>query len=110
MQPILRYRNIRNQVLVDFVYYAQVINADGLNEDMKELFRQRNLANRKASAELQAAVLDLPGWYSSCLKRQGLNPKQAAKHLIGFSNTTEYEPSHKLEDVIRKHLGLPPSE
>jgi hypothetical protein len=35
MQPILRYRDLRNQVLMDFIYYAQVINADGLNEEIE---------------------------------------------------------------------------
>ena len=34
MQPILRYRNLRNKVLSDFIYYAQVVNASGLNEEM----------------------------------------------------------------------------
>jgi hypothetical protein len=110
MQPILRYRNIRNQILIDFVYFAQVINADGLNEEMQDLFRKRNLANRKSSAELRAAILDLPGWYKFYLKLWGLNPSKAAKHLIGFSNTTEYDQSHKLEAAIRKALGLPPED
>lgn len=60
MQPILRFRNIRNRVLRDFIYYAQVINADGLNDDMKKLYRERVLSNRKTSADLTAAILDLP--------------------------------------------------
>ena len=110
MQPILRFLKIRNQILVDFVYFAQVIKADGLNEEMQELHRQRILANRKASAELRAAVLDLPFWYRFYLKFRGYNPEKAAKHLIGFSNTYDYEESHKLEDAIRSALRLPPTE
>lgn len=107
MQPILRYRNLRNKVLSDFIYFAQVVNATGLNEEMQELYRQRVLANRKSSAELQAAILDMPFWYNFYLKRKGLEPTGAAKHLIGYSNTTNTETAHKVETKIRKQLGLP---
>ena len=108
VQPILRYRNLRNQVLMDFIYYAQVINADGLNEEMQTLHRERGLANRKTSAALSAAILDLPGWYLWYLKRKGLAPGDAAKHLIGYSNTTDYEQAHKVQGAIRRKLDLPP--
>jgi hypothetical protein len=107
VQPILRYKNVRNQVLIDFVYFAQVVNADGLNDEMKDLYRQRVLANRRSSAALRAAILDLPGWYTFYLAMRGRKPNDAARHLIGFSNTTEYENSHKLQDVILRALGLP---
>jgi hypothetical protein len=45
---------------MDFIYYAQVVNADGLNDEMKTLYRERVLANRKSSAQLTVAILDLP--------------------------------------------------
>ncbi len=108
MQPISRFRDLRNQVLKDFIYYAQVINADGLNDEMKELYLQRILANRKTSAELAAAILDLPSWYSSHLKSKGQAPAEASKHLIGYSNTTDCDQAHKVESLIRRELGLPP--
>ena len=82
VQPILRYRDLRSQVLMDFIYYAQVIKADGLNEEMQALHRERGLANRKTSAALSAAILDLPGWYLWYLNWKGLAPGDAAKHLI----------------------------
>lgn len=107
MQPVLRYRSLRNQVLSDFIYYAQVVNAEGLNEYMQNLYRERVKSNRLLSAQLSAAILDLPFWYSNYLKFRGRSPEDAAKRLIGFSNTTEYEASHKLEEAIRKKLGLP---
>lgn len=93
---------------MDFIYYAQVVNADGLNDKMKELYRERKLANRKTSAKLSAAVMDLPWWYLSYLKYRGLAPEEAAKHLIGYSNTTDYEQADKVQDAIRTKLGLPP--
>lgn len=108
VQPILRYRDLRNQVLKDFIYYAQVINADGLSEDMQALQRERSLANRKTSAALSAAILDLPGWYLWYLNRKGLAPGDAANQLIGYSNTIDYDQAHKVQGAIRKKLGLPP--
>lgn len=107
MQPILRFRNIRNKVLMDFIYYAQVRNADGLNDEMKALYRERVLENRKSSAELSAAILDLPFWYLGYLRCIKQNPSRAASHLIGFSNTTDNDKSHSLEISIRRKLGLP---
>ncbi len=107
MQPILRFRNLRNQILMDFIYYAQVINAEGLNEEMQSLHRERILANRRASSQLTAAIQDLPKWYLIYLTRKGYCPEEAAHHLIGYSNTTEYEQSHKVEAAIRRQLGLP---
>ena len=95
------------KILRDFIYYAQVINADGLNDEMQQLHRERILANRKTSAELTAAILDLPSWYLSCLKSKGQSPAEAAKHLIGYSNTTDCVQAHKVESLIRRQLGLP---
>ena len=108
MQPILRYRDIRNQILKNFNYYAQVIKKDHINENFGDLYSERVLANRKTSAELTAAICDLPSWYLLYLKKcKGQSPTEAAKHLIGFSNTTEYEQANKVENFIRKKLGLP---
>jgi hypothetical protein len=107
MQPILRYRSIRNRIHSDFIYYAQVINANGLNGEMQNLYRERILANRKASAELSAAALELPFWYKAWLWLRKRNPAQASVHLIGYSNTPEYEQSHSLQARIRQLLGLP---
>ncbi|RUO29543.1 hypothetical protein [Aliidiomarina soli] len=108
MQPILRYRSIRNRVHSDFIYYAQVVNADGLNEDMQKMYRERILANRKASTELSAAYLELPSWYTWWLEHHKFDPAKAAQHLIGYSNTREYDQAHKVQAAIRRLLGLPP--
>ena len=107
MQPILRYKNIKYKILTNFIYYAQVINTDGLNSDMKNLYRERILTNRQTSSELTAAIEQLPCWYMKYLRIKGHYPKNAAKNLIGFSNTKEYDQSERLEALIRKQLGLP---
>ena len=107
VQPILRYRDVLNKVHRDFIYYGQVINSEGLNEQMHDLYRERVLANRDSSARLSAAYLELPQWRKNWLENSGLRPKEAAKHLIGFSNTTDYDKSHEIEQAIRRKLGLP---
>lgn len=108
MQPLLRYRSIRSQIHSDFIYYAQVINEDGLNDEMQRLYRERILANRKVSAELAAVSLELPFWYMRWLKCRKVDPARAAQHLIGYSNTSEYEQSHNTQALIRRLLRLPP--
>lgn len=107
VQPVLRFREVRNQILRDFIYYAQVVNAEGLSEDMQKLFNERILANRKASAQLSSAVLDLPRLYRCFFKRRCHNSKLAATSLIGFSNTYDYDQASKVEGEIRTLLGLP---
>ena len=108
MQPILRFRSIRNRVHSDFIYYGQVVNAQGLNDDMQHLYRERILANRKSAAELSSAHLELPCWYLLWLQRRKIDPTQAARHLIGYSNTTDYEDAYKEQNAVRQLLGLPP--
>ena len=107
VQPILRFREIRARVHSEFIFYAQVINADNLNDEMKELHRERIRSNRKSSAELSAAYIELPGWYRRYLRWRGRRPEEAVKHLIGYSNTYDYDDAHSLEDKIKKALDLP---
>jgi len=110
MQPIVRYRAIKHKILVDFVYFAQVINPDGMNEDIEKLYRERVLANRASSAELRAIIGELPWWYLKCVKLRGRNPKEAARCLMGYSNNRDYDEADKRDVLIRKLLGLPPKD
>lgn len=105
MKPILQYRDLRMKVFADLIFYAQVVNAEGLNERMKELYEDRVVANRRNSAELSACLTELPGWYRWWLHRRGQAPETAATNLIGFSNTTEYDAADKRVRAIKKALG-----
>ncbi len=105
MKPILQYRELRMKVFADFIFYAQVVNAEGLNERMQKLYEDRILANRRSSAELAACITELPRWYKLFLRIRGLAPERAASHLIGYSNTTEYEQAAKVMRAIKKWLG-----
>ncbi|RFC35077.1 MAG: hypothetical protein DID92_2727744510 [Candidatus Nitrotoga sp. SPKER] len=106
MKPILQYRDLRMKVFADFIFYAQVVNADGLNDRMKELYEERITSNRRHSADLASCLTELPSWYRWWLHRKGQAPEKAASHLIGYSNTTEYETAAKVMSTIKKALGF----
>jgi hypothetical protein len=84
----------------------QVVNAEGLNDRMKALYEQRITSNRRHSADLAACITELPPWYKWWLNRMGQAPERAATHLIGYSNTTEYEQAAKVTSAIKKALGF----
>ena len=106
MKPILQYREIRSKVFSDFIFYAQVINAERLNDRMKKLHEDRTLANRRHSADLAACLTELPRWYKWWLGRKGQSPESAVTNLIGYSNTTEYDAADKKMRAIKKALGF----
>lgn len=110
MKPILQYRDLRIKVFSDVIFYAQVVNADGLNEKMQKLYEDRTLANRRNSADLAACLNDLPGWYKWWLNRMDQSPESAVTNLIGYSNTTDYDAANKRIRVIKKALGFRPEE
>lgn len=110
VQPILRYKDVRSKILRDFIYFAQVVNAENLSDEMKALYRERVLENRRSSAELSATLEVLPGWYLWYLQRKGHQLARAASRLISYSNNTEWIQAHELENSIRRDLGLPVHE
>lgn len=106
MKPILQYRELRSRVFADLIFYAQVVNADGLNQRMQQMLDERVASNRRASAELAACLEELPRWYKAWLRVRKQSPAEASRHLIGFSNTREYENAARSVAAIRKALGF----
>ena len=106
MRPILQYRELRSKVFADLIFYAQVVNAEGLSERMRKLYEDRITSNRRHSAELAACLTELPTWYRWCLRRKGQSPEDAVVQLIGFSNTTEYDAAAKRVERIKSSLGI----
>jgi len=109
MNPLLRYLDIKHQVTSDQVFYANVINADGLNEEMQQRHRARQKKNRKHAGEIRASYYRLPWWYKKYLILIGESPIQASKALIGLSNTKEYDLGNKYTERLRKSLRIPES-
>ena len=108
-QPILRYREIREQVHSDLIYHADATNAEGLNEEMKQRMWSRVSANRRHSSDLRAVFGFLPWWYRKNLAARGHDPEQVAKDLMGLSNTFKHEDAVTRVQRIRSGLGLPSS-
>jgi hypothetical protein len=107
MNPLLRYLEIKHQVTSDLVYYANVIDATGLNNEMQErrLERQRN--NRRHAAEIRAAYYRLPSWYCAHLKRVGEDPIAASQDLIGLSNSSAALPGDPFIPHLARALRIP---
>ena len=106
MKPILQYRDIRIKVFADFIFYAQVVNAEGLDDHMKKLYEDRTMSNRRNSADLAAYLNELPSWYKWWLHCRGQTPERAVSHLIGYSNTTDYGAAEELVVAIKRALGF----
>jgi hypothetical protein len=105
MTPILQYRELRMTVFADAIFYAQVVNAEGLNDRMQKLYEDRIVANRRSAADLAACLVELPDWYKWWLRLRGCAPDRAASNLIGYSNTSDYEQAAKVMRAIKKSLG-----
>ncbi len=106
MKPILHFVELRAKILSDLIYFAQVINADELNDRMQKLFKERVDSNRRNSADLTACFLELPYWYKTWLKFRGCDLVAVSSHLIGFSNTTDYDVAAKQAEKIKKALCI----
>ena len=109
MNPLLRYLNSKHEVTSDLVFYANVINADGLNDRMQELHRERKESNRRHAADIRASYYRLPWWYRWYLGSVEERPVEASKALVGLSNTKEYELANKYVGRLEKCLRIPDS-
>ncbi|MCC6208553.1 MAG: hypothetical protein IT488_10440 [Gammaproteobacteria bacterium] len=107
MNPILRYLDIKHQVTSDLVFYANVIDAADLNEEMQERRLQRQKNNRRHAAEMRAAYYRLPKWYRAYLKRVGEDPIAASTALIGLSNSGQVIHGEDFLPSLSKSLRIP---
>ena len=105
-RPILRLRTIRFQVASDLEFYANAINDDGLNEEMKKRVNDRRVSNRRHSADLAAIYYELPSRYKRYLERRGMRIQKAAQALMTLSNTFDFEPANVQIDNIRRWLQI----
>ncbi len=106
IRPILQYHELRMKIFADFIFYAQVEIEDGLNDRLKALYEERIKSNRRNSGDLAALLNELPSWYKWWLYRQGQDPEEASRLLIGYSNATEYDGAAKRMKAIKKALGF----
>ena len=109
-RPILRYMEIRDQIVSDLVFYADATNAKGLNEKMQAKVWDRCESNRRHSANLRACHLNLPSTYKWYLRIRKEKPDAAAKEMMGFSNTFDHEAAAQRVDNIKEYLRIDSEE
>ena len=106
LQPILRYREIRERVHSDLIYYADAVNSVDLNDAMKNRVLERITANRRHSSDLRAIFHSLPWIYRKYILICGHNPQKAANDLMGLSNTFNHQDVATRVESIRAGLGI----
>jgi hypothetical protein len=106
MRPVLRYRSIKYQIISDLFFYQDVINADGLNDVMKERMNKRIQSNRRNASDLAACCPVFPFWYKGYLKLRGEHVEQAAAELIGLSNTFDHVKAADSVARIKRYLKI----
>jgi hypothetical protein len=87
-------------------FYANAVNADGLNEEMKERMNQRVQADRRNSSDLGACYHILPRWYKWYLKRQDEHVEKAVEELLRLSNTFDHMKAASSVDKIKGYLRI----
>lgn len=101
MKPLLLYMERRSRILSDLIFYANVINTEGMNKELQDRQVARGVAFRRHSADLQASAMELPFWY---WKKK--NIRTACRLLMGLSNTTDYEHAQQRTSKIMLLLGF----
>jgi len=109
-QPILRYRDVKLQVFSDLIFFANVINADGLNEEMTKRSWARVEANRRHAADLKAANQYLPSAYRWYLNWRHERPDEAAAIMMELSNTSERTAAREQMKMLRAELKFAPEK
>lgn len=107
-QPILRYREIRSQIISDLVFYRNAIDSSKLDEIMKKRMEDRISSNLRHSADLVAILVELPRLYKYYITKRGINIQGAISELRILSSTFEYESAAKRIENIQKHLKIEP--
>ena len=108
MSPILRYLQIRHDVTSDLIFFANVISADNVCDELKERHITRREQNRKHAAEMAACYYRLPKWYKRLLERREEKPLIASRNLIGLSNCNTHESADPHIQWLKKSLRIDP--
>jgi hypothetical protein len=107
IRPIKRYYDLKHDLVVDQIFYANAVNPAGMNDYIHEQHAKRVLAFRKHSAAFLACFQYLPWWFKFfILSKRGEEPCNASPELMGLSNTCDYDDAAKRVEKIRKYLRI----
>lgn len=107
-QPILRYIEIKGEIISNLIFYDNVIRAEGLSDEMKQRMNDRMVANRRHSADLAACYYRLPRLYRWYLMKKKERPDLASGEMMSLSNTMDLDSAHKRTDKIQELLRINP--
>ncbi len=107
LRPILQYRSIKHQVILDIAAYL-----NSISDEIEGVFISSSTSEKITTMRRHAAALTecyrgaLPEWYRMLLSSRGESPEDAAKHLFGLSNTRNYEHAKNRVGKIRHTLKI----
>jgi hypothetical protein len=104
--PVRRYREVKDRIAHDLVFYANVIVPNGESPAAAAMFQARQRANRGRAAELEVAAMKLPVWYRKWLHRREEEPFEAARNLRGLADATNRERADRHIASIERYLKL----
>ena len=107
VQPILRYRDIKSRVAADLVYFANALDLQKQNGELRNDTLDRKDKNRRCAAELKAIYPELPFWYRWWLQLKKENPLDGWKDLIGLSNSSTRDEAQAFIKDVKKNLHIP---
>ncbi len=108
VQSILKYREIKAQIIADLIFYDNAISPVGLNEEMKQRVLDRESSNRKRAAQLTASYISFPRFYRMYLHVVGERPDKATFEFIGLSNTHDIKEARGYINQIQNFLRIKP--
>ena len=107
MKPIILYVELRQKVISDLVYFGDVNASNDIRTgNSPERIREWSEANRRHSADLVALIPELPFWYCWYLRLKRYDLENASRHLIGLSNSKNFEYADKHIAQITSSLGI----
>lgn len=107
-QPILKYREIKGQIISDLLFYDNAISSKGVNNDMIKRVLDRSISNRERAADLTTSYNIFPRLYKKCLLFRKEYPDRASFELIGLSNTEDFDEARQYIKQIQIFLRIKP--
>lgn len=107
LRPIIRYRSVKRHIITDMTTFLNTIYNENEDPAAETGIQKRIEAVRRHSVALTDCYdTALPDWYRLLLQSRGESPLDAAKHLLGLSNTRNYEHAKNRIDKIRQTLNI----
>ncbi len=107
VRPIWNYKKIKKMVIQDLTDYLNSINEEDEGESIYGTITHNAENLRRHSVDLTECFYgSLPAWYKILLQSRGESIEDASKHLMGLSNTRNYDHAKNRMEKIRQSLKV----